>query len=118
MRITEAAILAITLVPVLMGYFVRGKIVPEHKNPINRLLIAGYRPLLTKVLQFPKTTIACSMVILVIGFWPVSQIGSEFIPPLDEGDLMYMPTTYAAVSISEARDILQQTNKQTDQNHS
>ena len=106
-----AAILAITLVPVLMGYFVRGKIVPEHKNPINRLLIAGYRPLLTKVLQFPKTTIACSMVILVIGFWPVSQIGSEFIPPLDEGDLMYMPTTYAAVSISEARDILQQTNK-------
>ena len=106
-----AAILAITLVPVLMGYFVRGKIVPEHKNPINRLLIAGYRPLLTKVLQFPKTTIACSMVILIIGFWPVSQIGSEFIPPLDEGDLMYMPTTYAAVSISEARDILQQTNK-------
>ncbi len=106
-----AAILAITLVPVLMGYFVRGKIVPEYKNPINRLLIAGYRPLLTKVLQFPKTTIACSMVILVIGFWPVSQIGSEFIPPLDEGDLMYMPTTYAAVSISEARDILQQTNK-------
>jgi Cu(I)/Ag(I) efflux system membrane protein CusA/SilA len=106
-----AAILAITLVPVLMGYFVRGKIVPEHKNPINRLLIAGYRPLLTKVLQFPKTTIACSMVILVIGFWPVSQIGSEFIPRLDEGDLMYMPTTYAAVSISEARDILQQTNK-------
>lgn len=106
-----AAILAITLVPVLMGYFVRGKIVPEYKNPINRLLIAGYRPLLTKVLQFPKTTIACSMVILFIGFWPVSQIGSEFIPPLDEGDLMYMPTTYAAVSISEARDILQQTNK-------
>lgn len=106
-----AAILAITLVPVLMGYFVRGKIVPEYKNPINRLLIAGYRPLLTKVLQFPKTTIACSMVILVIGFWPVSQIGSEFIPPMDEGDLMYMPTTYAAVSISEARDILQQTNK-------
>ncbi|MDG1467743.1 MAG: CusA/CzcA family heavy metal efflux RND transporter, partial [Glaciecola sp.] len=90
-----AAILAITLVPVLMGYFVRGKIVPEHKNPINRFLIAGYRPLLTKVLQFPKTTIACSIVILVIGFWPVSQIGSEFIPPLDEGDLMYMPTTYA-----------------------
>ena len=106
-----AAILAITLVPVLMGYFVRGKIVPEHKNPINRFLIAGYHPLLTKVLQFPKTTIACSIVILVIGFWPVSQIGSEFIPPLDEGDLMYMPTTYAAVSIGEARDILQQTNK-------
>ena len=106
-----AAILAITLVPVLMGYFVRGKIVPEHKNPINRFLIAGYRPLLTKVLQFPKTTIACSIVILVIGFWPVSQIGSEFIPPLDEGDLMYMPTTYAAVSIGEARDILQQSNK-------
>ncbi|MDM7859936.1 efflux RND transporter permease subunit [Alteromonas sp. ASW11-36] len=106
-----AAFLAITLVPVLMGYFVRGKIVPEHKNPINRALIAVYRPVLRAVLRFPKVTILLSVVVLLIGFWPVNKIGSEFIPPLDEGDLMYMPTTYAAVSIGEARDILQQTNK-------
>lgn len=106
-----AAFLAITLVPVLMGYFVRGKIVPEHKNPINRLLIAVYRPILKAVLRFPKITIFLSVLVLIIGFWPVNKIGSEFIPPLDEGDLMYMPTTYAAVSIGEARDILQQTNK-------
>jgi Cu(I)/Ag(I) efflux system membrane protein CusA/SilA len=106
-----AAILAITLVPVLMGYFVRGKILPEHKNPINRMLIAGYRPILTTVLRFPKSTVLCSFIVLLIGFWPVNKIGSEFIPPLDEGDLMYMPTTYAAVSIGEARDILQHTNK-------
>lgn len=106
-----AAFLAITLVPVLMGYFVRGKIVPEHKNPINRSLIAVYRPILKAVLRFPKITIFLSVLVLIIGFWPVNKIGSEFIPPLDEGDLMYMPTTYAAVSIGEARDILQQTNK-------
>ena len=106
-----AAFLAITLVPVLMGYFVRGKIVREHKNPINRALIAVYRPVLNTVLRFPKVTILLSVVVLMIGFWPVNKIGSEFIPPLDEGDLMYMPTTYAAVSIGEARDILQQTNK-------
>jgi len=106
-----AAILAITLVPVLMGYCVRGKILPERKNPINRVLIGAYRPVLRTVLHYPKMTIVMSLVILVIGFWPVSKIGSEFIPPLDEGDLMYMPTTYAGVSIGEARDILQQTNK-------
>ncbi|MCP3429542.1 efflux RND transporter permease subunit [Opacimonas viscosa] len=106
-----AAFLAITLVPVLMGYFVRGKIVPEHKNPINRSLIVVYRPILKAVLRFPKITIFLSVLVLIIGFWPVSKIGSEFIPQLDEGDLMYMPTTYAAVSIGEARDILQQTNK-------
>lgn len=106
-----AAFLAITLVPVLMGYFVRGKILPEHKNPINHALIAVYRPVLKAVLRFPKVTILLSVVVLILGFWPVNKIGSEFIPPLDEGDLMYMPTTYAAVSIGEARDILQQTNK-------
>nr|WP_136252190.1 efflux RND transporter permease subunit [Ningiella ruwaisensis] len=106
-----AAFLAITLVPVLMGYFVRGKIVAEGKNPINRALISVYRPVLRTVLRFPKITILLSAFILIIGFWPVNKIGSEFIPPLDEGDLMYMPTTYAAVSIGEARDILQQTNK-------
>lgn len=106
-----AAILAITLVPVLMGYFVRGNIVQEDKNPINRALLLVYRPVLKQVLRFPKSTLGLSALVLLIGFWPLNKIGSEFIPPLDEGDLMYMPTTYAAVSIGEARDILQQTNK-------
>ncbi|WP_395343215.1 efflux RND transporter permease subunit [Ningiella sp. W23] len=106
-----AAILAITLVPVLIGYFVRGSIRPEHKNPLNRILFAVYRPILKTVLRFPKSTVALSTVILLIGLWPATKIGTEFMPSLDEGDLMYMPTTYAAVSIGEARDILQQTNK-------
>lgn len=106
-----AAILAITLVPVLMGYLVRGNILPERKNPINRVLINTYRPVLNTVLSFPKTTVLLSLVVLLIGLWPINKIGNEFIPPLDEGDLMYMPTTYAGVSIGEARDILQQSNK-------
>ncbi|MDT0594662.1 efflux RND transporter permease subunit [Glaciecola petra] len=106
-----AAILAITLVPVLMGYFVRGSIMPERKNPINSALISVYEPVLKQVLRFPKLTIGVTIIMLCIGFWPASKIGSEFIPPLDEGDLMYMPTTYAGVSIGEARDILQQTDK-------
>ncbi len=106
-----AAVLAITLVPVLMGYFVRGNILAERKNPINRALMSAYRPVLKTVLAFPKTTVLLSIVVLMVGLWPLNKIGSEFIPPLDEGDLMYMPTTYAGVSIGEARDILQQTNK-------
>jgi Cu(I)/Ag(I) efflux system membrane protein CusA/SilA len=106
-----AAILAITLVPVLMGYFVRGNIKPEAKNPINRSLLQIYRPLLRCTLSFPKTTIALSLLALSSVLWPLSKIGSEFMPTLDEGDLMYMPSTYAGVSIGEARDILQQTNK-------
>ncbi len=106
-----AAILAITLVPVLMGFFVRGKVSPERKNPINRVLINAYEPLLNLVLRFPKFTLVATIIILCIGLWPVSKIDNEFIPPMDEGDLMYMPTTYAGVSIGEARDILQQTNK-------
>lgn len=106
-----AAILAITLIPVLMGYLVSGKITPERKNPINKALLKIYRPILSIALRFPKTTILLSVIILLIGFWPINKIGSEFIPPLNEGDLMYMPTTYAAVSIGEARDILQLTNK-------
>ncbi|UZE98028.1 efflux RND transporter permease subunit [Alkalimarinus alittae] len=106
-----SAILAITLVPVLMGYFIRGKVTPEHKNPFNRMMIAVYRPVLTGVLKFPKTVLTLSLIILVIGLWPATKIGSEFMPPLDEGDLMYMPTTYAGVSIGKAREILQQTDK-------
>ncbi|WP_297533600.1 efflux RND transporter permease subunit [Thalassolituus sp.] len=106
-----SAALAVTLVPVLMGYFIRGKVLPEHKNPLNRALIAVYMPALKVVLNHPKTTLALALVVTVIGFWPVSKIGSEFIPPLDEGDLMYMPTTYPGLSIGKAREILQQTDK-------
>lgn len=103
--------LAITLVPVLMGYFIRGKILPEHKNPINRILTAAYIPVLKKVLQFPKSTLLGALVIFFIGIWPLDKIGSEFIPPLDEGDIMYMPTTYPGISIGKARELLQQTDK-------
>ncbi|WP_377109070.1 efflux RND transporter permease subunit [Pseudoalteromonas sp. R86517] len=103
--------LAITLVPVLMGYFIRGKVIPEHKNPVNRALVAGYKPLLATVLKFPKSTLFIAFIVTVIGFYPVNKIGSEFIPLLDEGDLMYMPTTYPGLSIGEARKILQQTDK-------
>ncbi len=106
-----SAALAITVVPVLMGYFIRGKVVAENKNPVNRLLIAGYMPLLKTVLRFPKITLAIAVVIFLVGIWPVNKIGSEFIPDLDEGDLMYMPTTYPGLSIGKARELLQQTDK-------
>ncbi|MFD2207674.1 efflux RND transporter permease subunit [Kiloniella antarctica] len=106
-----SAALAITLVPVLMGYFIRGKILPEHKNPINRLLTAIYLPVLTKVLRFPKITLLAALITLSVGAWPLDKIGSEFIPPLDEGSLMYMPTTYPGISIGKARQLLQQTDK-------
>jgi len=106
-----SAALAITLVPVLMGYFIRGKVLPEHKNPVNRLLTAIYMPSLKAVLHFPKTVILIALLLLGVGMWPLDKIGSEFIPPLDEGDLMYMPTTYSAISIGEARHLLQQTDK-------
>jgi Cu(I)/Ag(I) efflux system membrane protein CusA/SilA len=106
-----AAGLSITLVPVLMGYFIRGKIVREEKNPINRGLIAVYRPIINFVIRAPKATLVISSIILVVGLWPATRLGSEFMPPLDEGDLMYMPTTYPGVSIDKAREILQQTDK-------
>jgi len=106
-----SAALAITLVPVLMGYFVRGKVLPEHKNPVNKFLTFLYMPTLKTVLRFPKSTMVAALIVLAIGVWPIDKIGSEFIPPLDEGDLMYMPTTYAGISIGKARELLQQTNK-------
>ena len=106
-----SAALAVTLVPVLMGYFIRGKVLPEHKNPLNRLLVAAYMPALKLVLRFPLSTVLASVLVLVVGLWPATKIGSEFIPDLDEGDLMYMPTTYPAISIAEARRLLQQTDK-------
>ncbi|MBA6231670.1 MULTISPECIES: efflux RND transporter permease subunit [unclassified Colwellia] len=106
-----SAVLAITLVPVLMGYFIRGKVLPEHKNPVNRLLTFIYMPALKTVLRFPKMTLAAAFAILAIGIYPLDKIGSEFIPPLDEGGLMYMPTTYPGISIGQARQLLQQTDK-------
>jgi Cu(I)/Ag(I) efflux system membrane protein CusA/SilA len=106
-----SAALAITLVPVLMGYFIRGKVLPEQKNPVNRFLTAMYMPALKAVLNFPKVTLVAALAVFAIGLYPLDKIGSEFIPPLDEGDLMYMPTTYPGISIGEARQLLQQTNK-------
>jgi len=106
-----AAILAITLVPVLMGYFIRGRVLPEERNPLNRFFMFIYRPAINVVLNYPKITLLGALIITAIGFWPVSKIGSEFIPPLDEGDLMYMPTTYPGISIGKARELLQQTDK-------
>jgi Cu(I)/Ag(I) efflux system membrane protein CusA/SilA len=106
-----AAGLSITLVPVLMGYFIRGRVVPEAKNPINRALVATYRPAIAKVIRYPRATLGLALVVLLVGFWPLGRIGSEFMPPLDEGDLMYMPTTYPGVSVDKARELLQQTDK-------
>ncbi|MTJ01386.1 efflux RND transporter permease subunit [Idiomarina piscisalsi] len=106
-----SAALAVTVIPVLMGYFIRGKVTPEGKNPLNRLLIAGYKPLLKGILKYPKTAVVGALVILAVGVWPIDKIGSEFIPDLDEGDLMYMPTTYPGLSIGKARELLQQTDK-------
>lgn len=106
-----SAALAVTLVPVLMGYFIRGKVLSEHRNPINRVLIRAYTPVLKTVLNYPKVTVACALLILLSALWPAQKIGSEFIPPLDEGDLMYMPTTYPGISIGKARELLQQTDK-------
>ncbi|MCW8345862.1 efflux RND transporter permease subunit [Vibrio sp. ZSDZ65] len=106
-----AAGLAITLVPVLMGYFIRGNVLPENKNPVNRALVALYRPMLNLSLRYPKSMILVAVTLMGSAYYPTSQLGSEFIPPLDEGDLMYMPTTYPGISIGKARELLQQTNK-------
>lgn len=106
-----AAGLGITLVPVLMGYFIRGKIPDEKANPINRALIRLYEPLLDKVLTFPKTTLVLAFVLLLATLWPLSRLGSEFMPPLDEGDLLYMPSTLPGISAQEAAKLLQQTDR-------
>ena len=103
--------LSITLVPVLMGYFIRGKILSEHKNPINRALISAYRPVMNLILKAPKTVILMTAIIVAFSYWPLKHLGSEFMPELDEGDWMYMPTTLPGISIGKARQILQQTDK-------
>ncbi|MFQ5735752.1 MAG: efflux RND transporter permease subunit [Thermodesulfobacteriota bacterium] len=106
-----AAILAVTIVPVLMGYFIRGKILPEERNPVNRILIFLYRPVVTLTLRYKKTVIILGVAVLVLTLLPLGRLGSEFMPPLNEGDLLYMPTTLPGISITKAREILQQTDK-------
>ncbi len=106
-----AAALSITVVPVLMGYFIRGKILPEHKNPINRGLMAAYKPFIGIVLKFPKSMIVVTLFIMASAAYPLSQIGGEFMPDLDEGDLLYMPSAYPAISAGKMAQVVQQTNK-------
>ncbi|WP_299733572.1 CusA/CzcA family heavy metal efflux RND transporter [uncultured Endozoicomonas sp.] len=106
-----AAGLTITLVPVLIGYLVRGKVMPEQRNPVNRAMMAAYRPFVTQALNWPTTVVGGALLLMIVGFWPASKLGSEFMPPLDEGDLMYMPTTYAGLSVGKARELLQQTDR-------
>ncbi len=106
-----AAGLSVTLIPVLMTIFIRGHIRPEHDNPLNRWLIAIYKPLLSKVLHFPKVTLGVALLFVVITLYPLSKLGSEFMPPLDEGDLLYMPTALPGVSVSKASELLQLTDR-------
>lgn len=106
-----AALLSITIVPILMGYFIRGKIPPEEKNPVNKILMKIYHPILNFVLRFKWLVIAFAILILALTYIPYSKIGSEFMPPLWEGDLLYMPTTLPGISITKAKEILQQTDK-------
>jgi Cu(I)/Ag(I) efflux system membrane protein CusA/SilA len=106
-----AAILSITLVPVLMGYLIRGKIKPEQNNPVNRALFRIYQPTLNKVLKAPKRVVATAFVIVLVGILPFFWLGGEFMPELDEGDLLYMPTTFPGISIGKAQQILQETDK-------
>ena len=103
--------LAVTLVPVLMGYLVRGKIPAEKRNPLNRFLIAVYRPLLDAVLAWPRTTLLAAALVLASTAWPILNIGGEFMPPLDEGDLLYMPSALPGLSAGKASQLLQQTDR-------
>ena len=106
-----AAGLSVTLIPVLMGYLIRGRIPSEQSNPLNRFLIAIYRPLLNAVLQGPKRTLAVATVLLLLSLWPLQHIGGEFMPKLDEGDLLYMPTALPGLSAGKAAELLQQTDR-------
>jgi Cu(I)/Ag(I) efflux system membrane protein CusA/SilA len=106
-----AAGLSVTLIPVLMGYLIRGRIPREHSNPINRTLIALYRPMLHRVLAFPKATLGVALLIVAATAWPLLRIGGEFMPPLDEGDLLYMPSALPGISAGKVSELLQQTNR-------
>ena len=106
-----AAGLSVTLIPVLMGYLIRGRIPDEKTNPLNRLLIAIYRPMLDAVLRAPKLTLAVAGVLLLVSLWPLQHIGGEFMPRLDEGDLLYMPSALPGLSAGKAAELLQQTDR-------
>jgi Cu(I)/Ag(I) efflux system membrane protein CusA/SilA len=106
-----AALLSVTLVPVLMMLFIRGKILPEAQNPVNRVLIWLYRPVIAGVMRWQKTTIALAMAALAISIWPATQLGSEFMPTLNEGTLFYMPASLPGMSITKAAELLQTQNK-------
>ena len=106
-----AAGLSVTLIPILMGYWIRGKLPEENKNPLNRFLIRIYRPLLNGVLAKPKITLIFAGLVFLSALWPVSQLGGEFLPPLDEGDLLYMPSALPGLSAQKASELLQQTNR-------
>ncbi|GER18497.1 efflux RND transporter permease subunit [Variovorax boronicumulans] len=106
-----AAGLSVTLIPVLMGYLIRGRIPDEKTNPLNRLLIAVYQPLLSAVLRWPKLTLSGAVVVLVLSLWPLQHIGGEFMPRLDEGDLLYMPSALPGLSAGKAGELLQQTDR-------
>jgi len=107
----SAALLSITLAPVLMGYFIRGKLRPEEKNPLNRLLVWLYHPVIDFVIKWRGLVIGGAAAILAITYFPFSRLGSEFMPPLYEGDLLYMPTTFPGISPTKARELIQQTDK-------
>jgi Cu(I)/Ag(I) efflux system membrane protein CusA/SilA len=106
-----AAGLSVTLIPVLMGYWIRGRIPDEHANPLSRGLIALYRPILDGVLRWPKATLVVAALLLLATLWPISRLGGEFLPPLDEGDLLYMPSALPGLSAGKASEVLQQTDK-------
>ncbi len=106
-----SALLAVTLVPVLMGYVIRGRIPGENTNPLNRFFIAGYRPQLRWALRWPKATLVIAALVLAATAYPVVKLGGEFMPPLDEGDLLYMPTALPGLSAGKASELLQQTDR-------
>ncbi|HEY8856682.1 MAG TPA: efflux RND transporter permease subunit [Rugosibacter sp.] len=106
-----AAGLSVTLIPVLMGYWIRGRIPDENRNPLNRGLIRIYQPLLDKVLQHPKATLFIALLVLLTTLWPITRLGGEFMPPLDEGDLLYMPSALPGLSVAKASQLLQQTDR-------
>ena len=106
-----AAILSVTIVPVLMGLFIRGRIIAEERNPINRVLHRLYFPVVNRVLKYPKTVLAVAVAVVALTAYPFLKLGSEFMPPLWEGDLLYMPTTLPGISIAKAQQLLQQTDK-------
>ena len=106
-----SAILAVTLVPVMMGYFIRGNIISEHANPLNRALHALHEPALNVAMRWRWATLIVATVLVAVTYFPFAKLGSEFMPPLDEGDILYMPTTFPGISVTKAKELLQQTDR-------